>query len=353
MTIAVNPSVDSMQGYVPGEQLNDPDVVKLNTNEAPYPAAPEVIQAIKTATEAGLFNKYPDPSCTELRSAIAGRFGIGSDEVVVGNGSDENLRMLVHAFTRPGAGDKIAMSTPTYTLYEVLAEMFGVEVENHPSEMPHYALPEALLEAPVKIVFLPNPNPPIGTLYEAADLECLAAADPDRLVVIDEAYVDFGPNDALSVYKKYDNVVITRTFSKSYSLAGLRAGFVICRPELAASLNKIRDSYNVNRLTQVAALAAWNARDYYGDMVKQIVADRGFLAAALKERGFTVPASYGNFVFARKAGAKKLYEALKQKKVLVRYFDLDGLKDGVRITVGTRTQLERLLSAMDEVAEGI
>lgn len=353
MTIAVNPWINSMEGYVPGEQINDADVVKLNTNEAPYPAAPLVSEAIKVETDKGFFNKYPDPSCAELRTAIAARFSISSDEVVCGNGSDENLRLLVHAFTRPGVGDKIATTSPTYTLYSVLAEMFGVEVENHPAIMPDYILPESLIEARVKAIFLPNPNPPVGTFYGNSDLERIAAADPDRLVVIDEAYVDFAPNDALNVYEKYNNVVLTRTFSKSYSLAGLRAGFMVCRPELAASLNKIRDSYNVNRLTQAAALAAWNARDYYGDMVKRIVEDREFLSAALKERGFVVPESHGNFVFARKDGAKKLYEALKEKKVLVRYFDLDGLRDGVRITVGTRPQLERLLVAMDEAAGDI
>ncbi len=350
MTIAVNPWVDAMQGYVPGEQLNDPDVVKLNTNEAPYPAAPTVNQAIKEETDLELFNKYPDPSCYKLRSAIASRYALGIDEVVVGNGSDESLRLLVHAFTNPGTGDKIATSNPTYTLYAVLAEMYGVEVENHPSEAPDYSLPASLVAAPVKMVFLPNPNPPIGTFYSTADLECLAAADPDRVVVIDEAYVDFAPNDALSVYKKYENVVITRTFSKSYSLAGLRIGFVICRPELAASLNKIKDSYNINRLTQTAALAAWEAREYYGDMVNQIVTDRAFLAEALKERGFIVPESHGNFVFARKSGAKELYEALKKEKILVRYFDLPGLRDGLRVTVGTRKQLDRLLAAMDQIS---
>ncbi len=349
MTIAVNPKIDSMHGYVPGEQLNDASVVKLNTNEAPYPAAPAVAQAIKTETDLALFNKYPDPTCFELRSAIAARFDITSEEVVVGNGSDEILRLVVHAFTRPGAGDKIATSNPTYTLYSVLAEMFGVEVESYASEMPHYSLSEMLIEAPAKIIFLPNPNPPIGTFYTTADLECLAAADPDRLVVIDEAYVDFAPNDAVSVYKNYDNVVITRTFSKSYALAGLRAGFIICRPELAAVLNKIKDSYNVNRLTQVAALAAWNAREYYKDMVKQILVDRAFLAGALKERGFVVPDSHGNFVFARKAGVKKLYDELKHKKILVRHFDLPALKDGIRITVGTRSQLDQLLAAIDGI----
>ncbi len=347
MTIAVNPWVEAMHGYVPGEQPKDPEIVKLNTNEAPYPAAPEVAEAIEAETAKALLNKYPDPACSQLRSVIASRLGITIDEIVCGNGSDESLRLLVHAFTSPGASHRIAICSPTYSLYSTLAEMYGVEVEGHSSMAPDYALPESFIETSAKILFLPNPNPPIGTFYENADLECLAAADPDRLVVIDEAYVDFAPNDALEIYRKYDNVVITRTFSKSYSLAGMRAGFVIARPIIAESLNKIKDSYNMNRITQVAAVAAFNARKYYESMVKTIKADRAFLAKELRSRGFAVPESNGNFVFARKAGAKKLYESLKERKVLVRYFDVPGLDDGLRITVGTRSELEKLLAVLD------
>lgn len=348
MRIVVNPWVAQMKGYVPGEQLNDPEVIKLNTNESPYPPAPQVAEAVIAETERGGFNKYPDPVCTELRAAVAGRLGVSPEEIVCGNGSDESLRMLVHAFTKPG--DVMATCNPTYTLYSVLAEMFGVTVENHPSPAPDYSLPDSLIEAQAKILFLPNPNPPIGTFYSAPDLEVLAVAEPDRLVVIDEAYVDFAPVSAVEIYKKYENVVITRTFSKSYSLAGLRAGFVVCRPELAETLNKIRDSYNMNRLTQAAALAAWNATEYYADRNNQIKTDRAWLAEELKDRGFTIPASEGNFLFARRAGAAKLYQALKERKILVRYFDLPGLNDGLRITVGTREQLEKLLAALDELS---
>lgn len=347
MTIVANPWVTAMQGYVPGEQLNDPDVIKLNTNESPYPAAPQVAQAIADETARDIFNKYPDPTCAPLRRSIATRLGLTPDEIIVGNGSDEILRMLIHAFTRPE--DSIAICNPTYTLYAVLAAMFGVNVNSYPAAAPDYALPEEFLEASAKIAFLPNPNPPIGTCYEAPDLEFMAAADPDRLVVIDEAYVDFAPNSALDVYRKFENVVITRTFSKSYSLAGLRAGFLICRPQLAQALNKIKDSYNVNRLTQVAALAAWEAVGHHEKCNTQIKTDRQWLVEALKQRGFTVPTSQGNFVFARRSGAAKLYQALKERKILVRYFDSPGLNDGLRITIGTRGQLEKLIAALDDL----
>lgn len=350
MTIAVNPYVEAMQGYVPGEQPTDPVIVKLNTNESPYPVAPEVTQAILTETEKGLFNKYPDPFCSELRGGIATRLGVTPDEVVCGNGSDEILRLLVHAFTRLDGGDTIGICDPTYSLYLTLADMFGVKVDRYLSEAPEYSLPEGFVEANAKILFLANPNPPVGTLYDNVDLECVAAADPDRLVVIDEAYTDFAPQDAISVYKKFDNVVITRTFSKSYSLAGLRAGFLVARPALTKILCKIKDSYNINRLTQVAALAAWNARGYYGNVVRQICEDRAFLATELEARGFIVPESHGNFVFARKRNAKQLYLALKERKVLVRYFDVPGLNDGLRITIGTKTELQKLLTVLDEIS---
>src|SRR5690606_25777131 len=154
---------------VPGEQPKELDVVKLNTNEAPYGPAPEVSAAVLAATETNQFNKYPDPTCSELRQAIASRFDISPDEVLCGNGSDETLRLIVHAFTRPGKDDTVAVTSPTYTLYGTLADMFGVKVESYPAEAPQYSLPEALVEAPAKILFLPNPNPPIGTFYSAAD----------------------------------------------------------------------------------------------------------------------------------------------------------------------------------------
>lgn len=350
MTISVNPWIAEMKGYVPGEQLNDPDVIKLNTNEMPYPPAPEVAEAIMAETRRDVFNKYPDPTCRALREAIAQRLDVTPEEIVCGNGSDEVLRMLVHALAKPG--DVIAMCSPTYTLYGVLAEMFNVKVVVYEAASPAYSLPETFIEAAAKILFLPNPNPPVGTFYTEADLECLAAADPDRLVVIDEAYVDFAPHSAVNIYKKYENVAITRTFSKSYSLAGLRAGFVVCRPRLADALNRIRDSYNVNRLTQAAALAAWNAQAYYAEKIELIRNDRAWLTTELQTRGFNVAPTEGNFVFARRAGAAKLYQALKDRKILVRYFDAPALSDGVRITIGTREQLETLLKTIDEVDAG-
>ena len=350
MTVVTNPAVDAMQAYVPGEQPSDPSVVKLNTNECPYPVPEAVIEAVTAEAQRSLFQKYPDPSCSALRTAIAKRLELTPDNIIMGNGSDEILRMLFHTFIRPGAGDRIAMLNPTYVLYQTLAQMYGVEVEKHGVNGPGFELPESFIASNAKIVFLPNPNPPIGTFYRVADLECLAAADSNRLVVIDEAYVDFAPGSALEIFRKYENVIISRTFSKSYSLAGLRVGFAIAHPSLIRALDKIKDSYNLNRLSQAAALAAWNSGDYFADIVQRIKKDRAYLVSELVARGFKVHESHGNFVFARKPQAGDIYRKLKDINVLVRYFDSPELKDGLRITIGTREELDQLLRGLDSIS---
>jgi len=349
MTIRIHPAVEKLHAYIPGEQPKEPGFTKLNTNENPYPPAPEVAEAIRVALEENALQKYPDPVASGLRAAIARDLGVTRDEVFVGNGSDEVLRLICHAFLDAAAGDKIGMLDPTYVLYETLAAMFGAENAVFPVQHPEYVFPKAAVDADVKVFFLPNPNPPIGTYYPAEVLQQLAAARADRLVVIDEAYVDFAPGNALEVYRARPNVMVTRTFSKSYSLAGMRVGFAVARPELILQLDKIRDSYNLNRLSQAAALAGWEAKAYHRERCEQIRTDREFLAGELRARGFDVPESHGNFVFARRAGAKELYEQLKGRKVLVRYFSTPSLADGIRITIGTRAELETLLKAIDNL----
>jgi histidinol-phosphate aminotransferase len=347
MDIRINPNVASLHAYIPGEQPREPGFVKLNTNESPYPPAPEVPEAVRSTAAEAAYNKYPDPLCTALRESIAADLGVTPAHVLVGNGSDEVLRLLCHAFLDSSAGEQIGMLNPTYVLYETLAAMFGATAQIFDLAAPDYSLPEAAILANVKMFFLPNPNPPIGTYYSLDNLRALAAHSAQRLVVMDEAYVDFAPGTAVPLLKEFPNVIVTRTFSKSYSLAGLRVGFVLAQPELITELNKIRDSYNVNRISQAAALAAWNARPYYRDMTLRIQQDRDYLAGQLRNRGFEVPESHGNFVFARRHGAAELYAALKSRKVLVRYFSTPALADGVRITVGTRADLDTLLHELD------
>jgi histidinol-phosphate aminotransferase len=350
MRIRVNPAVEALEPYVPGEQPRDPEVIKLNTNESPYPAAPAVMEAVRRAADEAMFNKYPDPWSTRLRAALASRVGVSVDEVFPGNGSDEVLRLICHAFLRPGTDDRIGMLEPTYVLYETLAAMFGCRAERFSLTGPDYAIPQAAVQEDVKILFVPNPNPPYGTFYPPETLDALAAARPERLVVIDEAYVDFADGSALEVYRRHENVILTRTFSKSLSLAGLRVGYALAHESLFAQLAKIKDSYNLDRLSQAAAEAALgpDADTYYAARNAEICANRDWLAGQLRQRGFEVPESHGNFVFARRPGAKTLYEHLKARKILVRYFPAPPLDDGVRITIGTREQLDALLRAVDE-----
>jgi histidinol-phosphate aminotransferase len=347
MKIEANPAVARLHAYVPGEQPREPGFIKLNTNESPYPPAPEVLDAVRSEIDAATLNKYPDPDSTALRKAISESLGVAEEELLVGNGSDEVLRLLCHAFLRPGSGDSIGQLNPSYSLYTTLAAMFGFACERFDVKPPSYAIPEEAFTSEARIFFLANPNPPLGTWYPNEFITRLAGTNPDRVVVVDEAYVDFAKGNALDVYRQHENVVITRTFSKSYSLAGMRVGFVIARESIIAELAKIKDSYNINRASQAAALAAWKAAAYYRERNQTICHDRVFLIQELRARGFEVPASHGNFVFARRKNAAELYRALKARKILVRYFDAPGLRDGVRITIGTRDDLKALLSAID------
>lgn len=347
MSIEVNPFVAKLHPYVPGEQPRESGFIKLNTNESPYPAPEQVVAAVRGEAALGVFQKYPDPVTSALRTAISERLGVSTEQILVGNGSDEVLRLICHAFLRPGSGDQIGMLYPTYVLYRTLAEMFGGGCQTFETKAPDYRIPQEAYDAAVKVFFLANPNPPLGTYYPNEELARMASSRPERLLVIDEAYVDFASGSAVELLASHPNLIVSRTFSKSYSLAGLRVGFVLGSTALIGEMNKIKDSYNINRLSQAAALAAWGATDYYQEKARCICQDREFLAQQLRARGFEVPASQGNYVFARRADARALYQQLKERKILVRYFDAPMLDDGLRITVGTRTELEALLQAID------
>jgi histidinol-phosphate aminotransferase len=343
-----NPILESFESYVPGEQPGEGRYVKLNTNECPYPPAPEVAAAVEACLAKNALNKYPDPTCTALRKAIGERLDVAPEWIFVGNGSDEVLRLLCHALLAPG--DATGMLYPTYVLYRTLAAMFGARCVEFDTSAPSHDIPQLAFSTPTQILFLANPNPPLGTLYPLEAIEALANAQPQRLVVVDEAYVDFaGHASAVDLVKRVPNIAVTRTFSKSYALAGMRAGFVIARRELIEQISKLKDSYNVNRITQAAALSAWQARSYYEHLVAAVCATRSKLEAELRLRGFAVPSSAGNFVFARRADAAELYRRLRERKVLVRYFNMRLLTDGVRITVGTREDIVALLKAIDEL----
>ena len=343
------PIVARLEAYVPGEQPREAGWIKLNTNESPYPVPHTVNDAIIQEVRRGDMNKYPDPTASALREALGELVGVPPTQILVGNGSDEVLRLLCHAYLDPAADDKIGMLKPTYSLYSVLAEMFGSSALTYPVLPPDYKIPTDAISSPAKLFFLANPNPPLGTAYPAEEVRRFASQNPARIIVVDEAYVDFSESDIMPVYHEFPNVVVTRTFSKSYSMAGMRIGYVIAREKIIAELAKVKDSYNVNRLTQVAALAAVRDRAYFLERAKTIIDDREFLAAELSARGFAVTPSRGNFLFARHAKAPWLYQQLKERRILVRYFTAPELADGLRISIGTHAELEQLLATLDEL----
>ncbi|MCX7624942.1 MAG: histidinol-phosphate transaminase [Candidatus Sumerlaeaceae bacterium] len=342
-----NSILASLEAYVPGEQPRDGNYVKLNTNESPYPPAPEVVDAIKDCACQDSLNKYPDPLSLALRKAIAERFGFSPENVLVGNGSDEVLRLVCHALLE--RGDCISMLYPTYVLYRTLAAMFGAGCVEIDVEPPSFDIPKTAFTQRSQILFLANPNPPIGTLYPVEMIEELAKCQRERLVVVDEAYVDFSNTTCIELVRRYPNVAVTRTFSKCFALAGLRVGFIVGDRLLIEQLEKLKDSYNVNRISQAAALAAWQATDYYSGIAKRICATRDYLTTELRRRGFDVAQSAGNFLFARCSNAEQLYLRLKERKILVRYFKMRRLEDGLRITIGTPDDVSILLAALDEL----
>lgn len=334
--------LDAVEAYLPGEQPTDPEVIKLNTNEFPYPPAPEVLEAIRRQACDAL-RMYPDPTAAGVREALAVRHGIDPRWILVGNGSDEILRLLAHAYLE--AGRRLAIVEPTYTLYEVLAGQFQAQVHTYPLEDGEH-LPKALFEGDWTACFLPVPNPPLGTVFPEPALRRLV--ETGRLVVLDGAYMDFaqGP-DPLDLLERFPNLVLTRSFSKSFGMAGLRLGYAMAHPELLGLLHKLRDSYNINRVSQAAGVAAVGAEAYYADRCAEIVRSRQWLSEELAARGFFVHVSQGNFVLARNRAAPRIYEALKRRGILVRYFARPGLEDGLRITIGTPAENAALVETLD------
>lgn len=334
----------TMHPYVPGEQASGPGIVKLNTNENPYPPSGAVIEEIQL--RARDLNLYPQPTADALRRALAAYHGLQPDQVLAGNGSDEILRLVAHAYMQKGRG--IAVVDPSYSLYPVLAAEFEGETVVYPLE-DRVNLPEAIYDAPQAVVMLPNPNPPLGTLFARGEVARLCAARPERLVLVDEAYVDFAPRDVVSLLHEFPNLAISRTFSKSFSLAGLRIGYLLGDARLIGELMKIKDSYNLSALAQVAAAAAIAAAPTMQANCEKIVATRERTTHALEDLGYRVPESYGNFVFAVHPDARSHFEQLRGRGILVRYFDTPLLRDGMRITIGTDEQMNRLLEALGEI----
>ncbi|MFW6304040.1 MAG: histidinol-phosphate transaminase [Candidatus Sumerlaeota bacterium] len=334
-----------LEPYTPGEQPSGTGILKLNTNENPYPPPSAVVEEVRAATGERL-RLYPNPSSESLRRALAAYHAVDPDQVLLGNGSDEILRLLVHAFIDPGMS--IAVVDPTYSLYPVLSETYDGNTMVYPL-VERENLPEPLFTAPEPLLFLPNPNPPIGTFYDRSLVARLCREREDRLVLIDEAYVDFAPRDMVPLLSEYPNLAISRTFSKSYSLAGMRIGYLLGHADLIHNISKIKDSYNLNALSQIAGAAAISAFPEMQENARKIMETRRWTTEKLQGLGYTVPESHGNFVFAIHPDARDIFLALKARKILVRYFDTPTLCDGMRITIGTARDMERLIAALEDI----
>lgn len=340
----------AMQGYVPGEQPRGQEFVKLNTNENPYPCSPQVRAAIGRACQTGL-QKYPDPAATAFREAAAELLSaelptITPEWILCGNGSDDMLTIVTRAFV--DAGDVVRHPRPSYVLYDTLTAIQGAtcDVVDFESD---WSLGERFSRdvARLRLAFLANPNSPSGTTLGPAAVRKLAAALPCPLIV-DEAYADFAETNCLALVAENERVLVTRTLSKSYALAGLRFGFVVAQPQVIEQLAKVKDSYNCDALSIAGAVAALDDRAWFDRTRAAILATRQRMSAELARLGFAGVESQANFLWRRheRLPAEQLYRQLKESGVLVRYMNYVGWGDGLRITVGTDEQVDILLSKL-------
>jgi histidinol-phosphate aminotransferase len=342
-------NIANMAGYVPGFQPPDNEPwIKLNTNENPYPPSPMVAEAIRGELGDGdILRKYPDPPSQAARQAAAELYGFDPAWVIMANGSDELLNNLIRAFV--GEGEELAFVQPSYSYYATLAAIQGARIKT-------FSLTEDWLLADFpehydgKLLFLTSPNAPLGITFSNDYISGLARRCSGVLVV-DEAYADFATENAIELVREHDNVIVTRTFSKSYALAGMRLGLAIARPEVVAALDKIRDHYNIDRLAQAAAVAALEDQEYFRSTIDKIIATRNWFVAELENIGYTVLPSQGNYVFAIPADrdGKRIYEALFERKILVRFFSASLLAHGMRISIGTQEEMEMTVAALKEI----
>ncbi len=339
-----------MQPYIPGEQPQGGKFIKLNTNENPYPPSPKVQQAIRDAASQPL-ERYPDPLGTAFRIRAAEVLGVEPDWILCGNGSDDILTILTRAFV--GESDRLRLPYPSYILYRTLAQL-----QNATWEEVHFKSDFTLgddfskASEDLKLVFLPNPNSPSGTCLSPATIASIADQLPCPLLV-DEAYADFADENCLDLVKRNPKVMVSRTLSKSYALAGLRFGFLVAQPEMIATLRKVKDSYNCDAISLAAATAAIDDQVWLQENRSRIIATRSRMIQSLRALGFTVTDSQANFAWCTLPGrtTKPLYESLKQDKVLVRYMNYPNWGDGLRISVGTDQQMDACLAMLAEALQ--
>jgi histidinol-phosphate aminotransferase len=340
-----SPVVQNLSPYVPGEQPKLDDLVKLNTNENPYPPSPRVLAAIADATDR--LHLYPDPRATALREAIAARYGVAPEEVFVGNGSDEILAHTFQALLKHEA--PLLFPDITYSFFPVYCGLYGIRFETVPLDAAMRIRIDDY-RRPCGAIILPNPNAPTGIGLPRDEIEALVREHRDQVVVIDEAYVDFGAESAVPLVKHYDNLLVVQTLSKSRALAGLRVGFAIGQRHLIEGLERVKDSFNsypLDRLALAGAVAAIEDDTWFHETLRRIIASRETMARGLSGLGFEVLPSQANFVFARRPGhsGAHLATALRKRGILVRHFQKPRIADYLRITVGTDDQCERVIAA--------
>ena len=337
--------------YVPGEQPQDRSYIKLNTNESPFQASPKAQAAVQEAAKR--LQLYSDPECKLLRQKAAQLYGISVDEVIFTNGSDEALNFAVMAFCD---GDTPAVFPDiTYGFYSVFADLNGVPYTQIPLKEDFSIGIDDYIGCG-KTVFIANPNAPTGLMLSLQDVEKIVAGNPDNVVLIDEAYVDFGGETAVPLIRKYDNLLVVQTFSKSRSMAGARLGMVIGCPALIADLRAIQFStnpFNVNAMTMAAGVGALEDKEYFEENCKKIIENREWTTAELSKLGFTTIPSQTNFIFTKNSaiGGKDLYLRLKAKGILIRHFDKPRLRDFIRVTIGTADEMQAFVSAVKQILE--
>jgi histidinol-phosphate aminotransferase len=366
----IRPLVRVLHAYTPGEQPKIKGLVKLNTNENPYPPSPKVLAAVKAATD-GRLRLYPNPTAERLRGKLAKLHGCAPENIIAGNGSDESLAMVVRCFVEPSPKNKVRgpgstthnprsvvqYFRPSYSLYPVLADIHGAAKNAVPLN-PDFSMPDLAelrcgkqWDFRAALTFVTTPNAPSGRGYATADVERLCAAQKG-VVVLDEAYADFANENAMGLALRYPHVLVARTFSKAYSLCFQRVGYLVGHPDLIAALHKIRDCYNVNGLGQIAAEATLDDLSYYRINFEKIIATRAWLSRELTKLGFQVYPSQTNFILARPPlfPAHEWLMKLREKKVVVRWFSQHTVKDFLRISIGTQKEAQALVTAAKAIA---
>lgn len=350
MSTFFSAQLKNLAPYTPGEQPQDQQYVKLNTNESPYPPSAGVIAALNDKEAADL-RLYSDPECKELKKALAGYYGVEPENIYVGNGSDEALNFAFLSYATDGRG--VAFADITYGFYPVFADLYHIPVQIVPLK-PDFSIDPKDYYGLNKTIVIANPNAPTGLALSRDEMEGIIKANLDSVVVVDEAYVDFGAESCVELTKTYPNLLVVQTYSKSRSMAGARLGYAIGNADLIRDLETVKFStnpYNVNRLTLRAGVQAIAEQDYYTENCKKIMATRAYTKEKLEALGFTVLDSRSNFLFAMKPGTDggAIYRGLKERGVLVRHFDKDPIRDYNRITIGTPEQMGIFLKKLEEL----